>query len=352
MPPSPQLALENRLIGAGFAPLVIAEIGINHGGDLAVGKAMVDAAARAGAECVKFQCHIIDDEMVPAAKQVIPGNSSRSIYDIMQSCALDERQEGELKRHAESRGLIFLSTPFSRSAADRLQRLGVNAFKIGSGECNNYPLVEHVARFGKPMIVSTGMNTLESIGPTVEIMRSHKIPYALLHCTNAYPTPFHAVRLGCLAELRTAFPDAVIGLSDHTGSNLPSLGAIALGASLVERHFTDSFSRSGPDIPISMDGTACAQLISDARALHECLGGGKGPVPEEAATVKFAFASVVSTRTIRVGEKLTADNLWVKRPGTGDFLAEQYTKLVNGTYVAACDIVAGALLEKRMVAIT
>ena len=150
---------------------------------------------------------------------------------------LDEADELALKEYVESKGAIFISTPFSRAAADRLQKFDVPAYKIGSGECNNYPLIEHVASFGKPIILSTGMNGIESISIAVDIFRRNKIPYALLHCTNVYPTPPELVRLGAIIELQNAFPDAVVGLSDHTLSNYACLGAVATGASILERHF-------------------------------------------------------------------------------------------------------------------
>ena len=185
----PFIKIGDRKIGEDYKPLVIAEIGINHEGSLEVAKEMVDAAYKAGAEVVKHQTHVVEDEMSKEAKNVIPGNTDVSIYDVMERCALNEEDETALKEYVESKGMIFLSTPFSRAAAERLERMGVQAYKIGSGECNNYPLLEHVASFGKPMIVSTGMNDIESIRKTVDILEKHKVQYALLHCTNLYPTP-------------------------------------------------------------------------------------------------------------------------------------------------------------------
>jgi N-acetylneuraminate synthase len=242
-----------RIVGPAHTPLVIAEIGINHEGSLDTARQMVDAAQRAGVEVVKHQTHIVDDEMSAAARRVIPGNARESIYDIMARCALSEEDELALKEYVESKGMIFISTPFSRAAADRLQRMNVPAFKIGSGECNNYPLLKHVASFGKPIILSTGMNTVEGVRKAVAIFESAGAPYALMHTTNLYPTPPHLVRLGAMTELMDAFPGAIVGLSDHTTSNLACLGAVALGASILERHFTDSMSRPGPDIVCSMD---------------------------------------------------------------------------------------------------
>ena len=178
------IKIADRTIGLEYPPLVIAEIGINHQGCLETAFEMVDAAYKAGAEVVKHQTHVIDDEMTSAAKKVIPGNASESIYDIMARCALNEVDELRLKDYVESKGMIFISTPFSRAAADRLERMNVAAYKIGSGECNNYPLIEHIAAFGKPMIVSTGMNDINSVKKTVDILERYHIQYALLHTTN------------------------------------------------------------------------------------------------------------------------------------------------------------------------
>jgi N-acetylneuraminate synthase len=290
---------------------------------------MVDAAARAGVEVLKHQTHIVEDEMSGAAKKVVPGNATVSIYEIMQRCALSEDAEIQLQKYVESMGMTFISTPFSRAAADRLQRMNVPAYKIGSGECNNYPLLKHIASFGKPIVLSTGMNTIDSVRKAVEIFESAKVPYALMHTTNLYPTPPHLVRLGAMVELGKAFPNAVIGLSDHTTDNVACLGAVALGASILERHFTDHMSRQGPDIVCSMDEKACGELIASSAKLHSELGGTKGPAKEEQVTMDFAFATVVTIAPIKAGEALTKQNLWVKRPGTGTIPAEQYESLLG-----------------------
>ncbi|MCW0217523.1 MAG: N-acetylneuraminate synthase family protein, partial [Prosthecobacter sp.] len=223
--------LKDRKVGPDHPPLVIAELGINHEGNLETAKAMVDSAQRAGVEVVKHQTHIVEDEMSGAAKLVIPGNADVSIYEIMARCSLDEEQERELQEYVEAKGMIFISTPFSRAAADRLMRMNVPAFKIGSGECNNYPLLKHVAAFGKPIILSTGMNDIPSIAKAVKIFEEHNVSYALLHTTNLYPTPPQLVRLGALQQLQSAFPNVITGLSDHTTSNHACFAAVALGAS-------------------------------------------------------------------------------------------------------------------------
>ena len=251
----------SREVGDGCPPLVIAEIGINHEGSLDVAIDMADAAINSGAEVIKHQTHVIDDEMTHDAKKVMPGNASVSIYEIMKRCALSEEDEWKLFQHIKSRKSIFISTPFSRAAAERLAKFNIPAFKIGSGECNNYPLIKHIAQYKKPVILSTGMNSIETIAPAVKILRDFDVPFALLHCTNVYPTPPELVRLDAILELKAKFPDAVIGLSDHTTSNHTCVAAVALGAAILERHFTDSKNRIGPDIICSMDPKELEDLI-------------------------------------------------------------------------------------------
>jgi N-acetylneuraminate synthase len=294
---------------------------------------MIDDAAEAGCECVKFQSHVIEDEMIP--NDVIPGNAAESIWDIMSRCAFTGEQETRLKEYTEARHMIFLSTPFSRAAAEHLNKLGVQAFKIGSGECNNYPLVEHIARYGKPVILSTGMNDILHIHKSVEILRRHGTPFALLHCTSIYPTPPEKVRLGALKELAVSFPDAVLGLSDHSLTNYPCLGAVSLGASILERHFTSDKSWAGPDIEISMTPEDLHELIIGSSIIHQALGGTKNILPEEQPTIDFAYACVVAIRDIEAGEHFTMDNVWVKRPGTGEIKAEDFNIVLSKRAAAA-----------------
>lgn len=341
---SQELIIKGRVIGSDHPPIVIAEIGINHEGSIDTAIAMADAAIDAGAEIVKHQTHIVDDEMSEEAKAVIPGNADVSIHEIMARCALSETDEKALMDHVHARGAIFISTPFSRAAADRLIDFDVPAFKIGSGECNNYPLIRHIARTRKPVILSTGMNTIESIRISVDILRQAGAPYALLHCTNVYPTPPHLVRLGAMVKMQEAFPDAVVGLSDHTVSNYTCLGAVALGASILERHFTDQMDRPGPDIVCSMDPLALKDLIEGSRVIWSARGGEKTAVEDEAPTIAFAFASVVATRDIAAGELLSEANIWVKRPGGGDYTASDYDALLGKR--AAAHIRGGYQLKK------
>ena len=318
-----------RSVGPDFPPLVVTEIGINHNGDLEQAKILVDAAAAAGAEVIKHQTHIPDAEMSLEARDVIPGNADISIYDVIKNCSLSLDQERQLAEYVRSKGLIYMSTPFSFEALDFLESIDVPAYKIGSGECNNYPLVEAIASKNKPVIMSTGMNSIESIKPSVEIFRKYKTPYALMHCTNLYPTPDKLIRLNSILDLKAAFPDAVLGLSDHSLTNYPCLASVALGAAILERHFTDTKLRVGPDIICSMTPEELSELISGSRIIYEATQGSKFPVKEEDVTIAFAFASVVATRDLKSGHIISREDITLKRPSGGDFGPNEFFSLIG-----------------------
>lgn len=196
------LEIGYKKIGEDYAPLVIAEIAIKHKGSLKNTFEMVDAAYETDSEIIKHQTYVIEDEISKVAQKVIPGNTDVSIYNVMSRCALNEEDETKLKEY------VVISTPFSRSA-DRLERMGVKAYKLGTGEYNNYTLINHIASFGKTIIISTGMDYIASISESVEIIEKYGVRYCLLHCTNLYPTP---ARLGAMIELQKEFRNAIIGL--------------------------------------------------------------------------------------------------------------------------------------------
>jgi sialic acid synthase SpsE len=318
----------DRKVGPDHPPLVIAEVGINHEGSLEKALQLVDAAAGAGAEVVKFQCHITDKEMVPT--DMTPGEiSTEKLWDIIKRCELTEAQEREVQAYCRRKGVIYLSTPFSREAADRLDAMGVPAFKIGSGECNNIPLLEHIAALGKPMIVSTGMNDLASVRKSVAAIRKYDVPLALMHCTSMYPTPYEKVRLGAIGDLQTNFPELPIGLSDHSLGIWTCLGAAALGACLLEKHFTISRAWPGPDTGISIEPDELADMITGSRAIWQARGGSKTILPDEQPVIDFAYATVVTIAPVKAGDTFSRDNIWVKRPGTGKIPAERLTEVIG-----------------------
>ena len=323
------IKIGTRKIGPNFKPLVIFELGINHNGNLKLAKKIVDAAIKAGAEIIKHQTHIPEDEMSLEAKKIIPINANKNIYDLIEECSLNESEEMQLKKYIEKKGAIFLSTPFSRKAVDRLVKFKVKAFKIGSGECNNYPLVDYIASFGKPIIISTGMNDINSIKKAVKILKKRKVQHAILHTTNLYPTMHDQVRLNALLELKKKFPNTVLGLSDHTGDNYSSYASIALGASIIEKHFIDNNSRKGPDISASVNTKQMIDLIKGVNLIHKAIPGGIKPIPREKKTANFAFASVVANQDLKKGTILDQNNIWVRRPGNGDFSALEYYSLIG-----------------------
>lgn len=308
-------------------PFIIAEVGINHEGSFDKAIQCVDAAVKAGADCVKFQSHITEAEMIPTDMK--PGKiSEERLWDIIKRCELTEDEERQIKEYCEEKGIIYLCTPFSREAADRLQSMNVSAFKIGSGECNNIPLLEHVARFGKPIILSTGMNDIDSIKKSVAAIHRYDTPLMLMHCTSMYPTPYEKVRLGVIKELQEAF-DMPIGLSDHSIGIYTCLGAIALGASALEKHFTVTRNWPGPDVPISIEPDELAELVKGSKAIFSALGGQKTILPEEQPVIDFAYASVVTIAPVRAGEVFSLENTWIKRPGTGAILASELDRVLG-----------------------
>jgi len=319
--------INGRKIGLDYPPFVIPEIGINHEGSFTKAKKMIKDAHTAGAECVKFQCHIIEDEMIP--NEVIPANAKESIWEIMKRCSLSESEDRKLKKYTEELRMIYLSTPFSRAAANRLEEMDVSAYKIGSGECNNYPLIKHIVSFGKPIILSTGMNDIKSIKKSVKILEESGISYALLHTTSMYPTPYDKVRLGAIEDLKRHFPNAVLGLSDHSVGNYTAFASISLGASIIEKHFTSNKSWSGPDIQVSIDPNELKDLLIGSSAILESLNGHKTILKDEKPTINFAYSCVVSITNIKKDEIFSEKNIWVKRPGTGKIKAENYKKIIG-----------------------
>ena len=329
------MKIAHREIGPQHPPLVIAEIGINHGGSLDVAKGMVSAAHSAGCEMVKHQTHFVEDEMTDEAKQIFPPNADVSIWEVMERCALSKDDEIALKNHAESLGMLYISTPFSRAAADFLNDIGVAAYKIGSGECNHLPLIRHIASFGKPIIMSTGMQTVDTMRPSVQVLDEAGIDYALLECTNLYPSPPEIVSLQGIADLRAAFPRAVIGFSDHRIGPSMALASVALGACILERHFTDTRYRKGPDISCSMEPVELKFLIDRSREIQIALNNPKQRTGPEEDVYRFARGSVVADQDLPAGHAITAADIWARRPGSGEISVQHFDRLIGATLTRA-----------------
>jgi len=319
----------NRIIGKGKKPLIIAEIGINHFGSLKLAKKIVDCAYQSGAEAVKAQIHIPDEEMSLEAKKIKPGNSNLSIYEVIKKNSLTLKDEKSLKDYIEKKKLIYIATPFSFAAAKWLNDNKTKIFKIGSGECNNLPLVEYIASFKKPIICSTGMNDLKAVSKTVKIFEKYNIKYALLHCVNLYPTPYKFIRMKRLLDIIRLFKKAVVGYSDHSiGTNM-SIAAMSLGASIIEKHFVINKKKKGPDVICSMDKDELKILLKASNEIFDAFKKYNPILKSENVTRRFAFHSVVSKNKIKAGSKLSMKNLTTKRPATGDFHANSIYSLIG-----------------------
>lgn len=323
--------IAGRKIGSSHPPLVIAEIGINHGGDLAVAKEMVRLAAMSGCEMIKHQTHILEDEMTEEAKQIFPPNADVSIWDVMARCALGSKDETALKDYTESLGMIWISTPFSRAAADFLETLDVPAYKIGSGEVDNLPLIRHIARKGKPIIMSTGMQSIDSIRASVKILDDAGVEYALMECTNLYPSPPEIVSLQGVTDLKNAFPNALVGFSDHSIGPEMALASVALGACILERHYTDTRYRIGPDIINSMDPSELRYIIDRSAEIHTALHNPKQRTAAEEGVYHFARASVVADADLPAGHVITEADIWARRPGSGEIAGYDFDNVIGKT---------------------
>ena len=322
------MKIGDREIGDGSPPFIISEIGINHGGSLEVAKKMVKTIAESGGECVKHQTHILEDEMTEEAKAIIPPNASISIWEIMEKCCLSLDEEYELKEFSEKLGLIYLSTPFSRKAADFLNEIGVLAFKVGSGEVDNLALLNHIANFKKPMIVSTGMQNLQDLDRSVSLLKSKEVEFALLECTNLYPSQPEFVSLNGITELRDRYQVSV-GFSDHSIGPYMAIASISKGACIIERHFTDTRYREGPDIICSMDGPELRLLVDISKEIAlSCNNKKERTSPEESVRL-FARSSLVADRDIKKGEVLDETMVWARRPGNGEISGSEYFSVIG-----------------------
>ncbi|MGD0976828.1 MAG: N-acetylneuraminate synthase [Minisyncoccia bacterium] len=311
-------------IGYSWPVFFIAEAGVNHNGRLDLALKLVDAAADAGANAVKFQTW--------KAEQVVTGGGEMAEYqkkntgktesqlEMLKEIELDERFYDSIVARCKKRNIIFLSTPHGHiKSADFLHKLGVPAFKIGSGDLTNQPFLEHIAKFRKPMIVSTGMATLKEIKDAMKwIKRAGNDKIVFLHCTTNYPCPFEGVNLGAMQTMMKALPSVLVGYSDHTEGSLVSTMAVALGACVIEKHLTLNKNTEGPDHKASSNPEELRIAIQAIRNIPIIMGRNiKQPVPSEKKIALITRKSIVSLRPIKRGERFTEKNLGIKRPGNG-----------------------------------
>jgi sialic acid synthase SpsE len=308
------ITIGRREVGEGRPCFIIAEAGINHNGDVKLAAELVDAAAEAGADAIKFQTHFPEHEMLRGGATA--AYVGESLFDLLTRTALTREDHFTLRDRAQKKEILFLSTPFSREAADFLETVGVPAFKTGSGELTHVPMQRHIARKGKPMIVSTGMSTPEEIDRTVQAIRAEGTPFALMHCTSTYPTPYEHMQIGCIGWLKGLY-GVPVGFSDHTLGSFAAFAAVSNGAQLFEKHFTMSRSLPGPDQQGSMEPRELEELVRGIRAIEQSRGATKKIQPGEQDVRNMALHSVVSIRDIPAGATIGPDDVWAKRPGTG-----------------------------------
>ena len=358
------ITIGKRMVGEGRPTFIIAEAGVNHNGKLSLARKLIDAAARAGADAIKFQT-FSPDELVtrtaekavyqkankkdsknpsPSQTRVLPLRNEESQHAMLKKLVLKREDHSALKSYAEKKGLIFLSTPFSLSNALFLKKLGVPAIKVSSGDANNIPFLARIAKWKLPILFSTGMSDMREIKESVTVLReagNKKI--IALQCTTNYPTPFEEANLRVIETLRTKL-GLLVGFSDHTLGDEAALASVALGAVLIEKHLTLDKRLSGPDHKTSLEPQEFKAFVERIRNVEKALGTGKKtPFRSETEIAKVARKSVATLLAVRKGEVLTEKNLGVKRPGTG--LPPKYYDEIIGKH-ATRELSADTLLER------
>lgn len=315
--------IEDRLIGSGEPCLVIAEAGVNHNGDVALAHRLVDEAAEAGVDAVKFQRFVTEElitrEAPKAGYQILTTGDGGGQHAMLKALELADEHHLALKRHCEERGLLYLCTPYEAQSIDFLDRIGVAAYKVASTDTTNLPFLRHLASKGRPVLLSTGMSTLGEVDEAVTGLVAGGLGdgVVVLHCTSEYPAPPEEANLRAMRtlELATGCP---VGFSDHTPGIGMSPFAVALGAVVVEKHFTLDRGLPGPDHAASLEPAELRRLVEAVRMVEQALGDGvKRPTPSELANKPLMQKSLVSRRHLRPGEIIRAEDLACKRPATG-----------------------------------
>jgi len=337
-------------VGRGQPVFVIAEGGVNHNGDREIAKRLIEAAAEAGAQAVKFQTFraeaLATQEAPKAQYQIISTGSAQSQLEMLRQLELSGEAHRDLQAYCRERRVTFLSTPFDEESADLLEELDVPAFKISSGDVTNLPLLDHVARKGKPVILSTGMSDMDEVTKAVETIRAAGCEdLILLQCVTNYPAEPRDVNLRAMQTMAEAF-NVPVGYSDHTTGIDIALAAVALGACVIEKHLTLDRNLPGPDHRASLEPSELRGLVSGIRRVEAALGDGrKVPADSELGTALVARRSLVAAENISVGTKLLREMIAAKRPGTG--LPPAKLNLILG-HTALVDITAGSMLTTEM----
>lgn len=342
------IRISNKIVGVGEPVFIVAEGGVNHNGQLELAQQLIEVAAEAGADAVKFQTFdpstLVTKSALKAKYQDAAIGQTESQYDMLERLMLKREYHPELKNYAESKGLIFLSTPFSRDDADYLIDLGVPALKVGSTDTNNLPYLSYIAQKRLPIILSTGMSSLVEVKESVDTIKAAgNEQIIVLQCTTNYPTPYSEANLKAMLTLRDEL-GLLTGFSDHTLGIEVAIAAAALGAAVIEKHYTLDRNLPGPDHKASLEPAELKDLIAGVRHVEQALGTGvKSPLAVELEIAKIVRKSLVAKRFIPVAKKITDEDITFKRPGTG--LAPKYYSQVVGQ-IAKKDIAADALIQE------
>ena len=318
----------NRKIVLSYKPYIIVEACVNHQGDFDIAKKMIKISKKYGADCIKFKNHIVDEEMirnVPKSK-----NFKIPLWKVIEKTNFSTYQHKKLKEYCDSLGIHYLCTPFSIASAKELLSIGINAFKVGSGELTNYPFIHYLSKLGKPIILSTGMCLLEEIIETITIIKKSNTPFAIMHCVSAYPCDYRLMNLDFIKSLILKFK-VPVGLSDHTPTFYNALGAVSLGASIIEKHFTFNKSLDGPDHKSSIDANELKYLIEGCKANFLARGNVKKIHKEEQEILAWARSSIVTKIDVKKNEKIDINNITTKRPTAkqGEISSKLYNKILG-----------------------
>lgn len=341
------VTIGRKVIGPGHPCFVIAEIAQGHDGSLGTAHAYIEAIARTGADAIKFQTHIAAAESTPSEPfrvRFSPQDDTR--YAYWKRMEFSEKQWRDLADHATNQGLIFLSTPFSQEAMELLDRIGTPAWKVGSGEVTNHPLIERMARTGKPILLSSGMSKWKELDAAIATIRSVDTPFAVFQCTTAYPCHPERLGLNLIPVIRDRYRSPV-GLSDHSGTIFSGLAATALGVNMLEVHVVFSRECFGPDVPASVTTTELKQLVDGIRFIEECLAHpvDKEMMAADLSELRTIFGkSILAARDLLPGHRITEADLEIKKPGTG-IPASRLPEVIGRTL--GREIMAGALLSEE-----
>jgi N-acetylneuraminate synthase len=308
--------------------LVIAEACDNHFGSIDKAKKMIELAKEAGADVIKFQHHLPDEEMLPDVPK--SDNFNESLYDFLKKNALKLNDHKILKDYCQNVGITYLCTPFSYQAAKELMNLNVCGFKIGSGELSDHPTIKKISEFKKPMLLSTGMSTEDEIKETYSILLNKNIEFGFMNCLSEYPPAYEDLNLKYILKMKKIFDKAVIGHSDHTNDIFSSIAAVTLGAIIIEKHITLDKSFKGPDSDVSIDFNDLTKLVYQIRLIEKSLGNERKINNKEKIIRSWAHRSIVTIKKIKKGEIFSEENIWTKRPGTG-IPAKEYENVLGKT---------------------